>query len=430
MLSTGLFIGGAGSAIAVAEPGSGGSSTHGHDGAHGPSLGSSPAGRTASSPAGGPGGLTASSPAGGPGGLTDTLRKTVQSGTSTLGSVPKPEQPRSTVAKIPANEPGAPSIDEQKKDSDLVAAVPNPIAPVTDVVAPVNKAVAPVTDAVAPATNAVTPVPDVVAPVPDVVAPVPDVVAPVPDVVAPVPGVVAPVPDVAGLLQNVVRSVLSPVAQGSDVIAAIQQMLTSVAGVVVPLTQLPSDLSALLGVPGVEPSGRHSAAAYAPMLAAPLGPSHLPLGPPLAGIPGLPLAGNAIGAASLGGIATTTRLGAESSAPEKAPLAPNGATSRNKQSFFQKAVRDVLIPASLSALAAMALPGVGGLLVLTAAGVRVGYRQAKAGFAMRATGVARFAGPGPLGVVRTGSSVVVRPLALRVIHTGAPGAGRLLDDVA
>ncbi|MCW2649324.1 MAG: hypothetical protein JWR32_300 [Mycobacterium sp.] len=411
MLSTGLFIGGAGSAIAVAEPGSGGSSTHGHDGAHGPSLGSSPAGRTASSPAGGPGGLT------------DTLRKTVQSGTSTLGSVPKPEQPRSTVAKIPANEPGAPSIDEQKKDSDLVAAVPNPIAPVTDVVAPVNKAVAPVTDAVAPATNAVTPVPDVV-------APVPDVVAPVPDVVAPVPGVVAPVPDVAGLLQNVVRSVLSPVAQGSDVIAAIQQMLTSVAGVVVPLTQLPSDLSALLGVPGVEPSGRHSAAAYAPMLAAPLGPSHLPLGPPLAGIPGLPLAGNAIGAASLGGIATTTRLGAESSAPEKAPLAPNGATSRNKQSFFQKAVRDVLIPASLSALAAMALPGVGGLLVLTAAGVRVGYRQAKAGFAMRATGVARFAGPGPLGVVRTGSSVVVRPLALRVIHTGAPGAGRLLDDVA
>ena len=39
-----------------------------------------------------------------------------------------------------------------------------------------------------------------------------------------------------------------------------------------------------------------------------------------------------------------------------------------------------VLPISLAALAALALPGAGGLTILTAAGVRVGYRQAKAGF--------------------------------------------------
>ena len=51
-------------------------------------------------------------------------------------------------------------------------------------------------------------------------------------------------------------------------------------------------------------------------------------------------------------------------------------------------------------------------MILTLAGVRVGYRQAKAGFVLRTTGIARFAGPGPLGVVRPGALRVVRPEAL------------------
>ena len=90
------------------------------------------------------------------------------------------------------------------------------------------------------------------------------------------------------------------------------------------------------------------------------------------------------------------------------------------------------VPVSLAALAAVALPGVGGLVILTAAGVRVGYRQAKAGFALRTAGIARFARPGavPLGVVRSGSLVVVRPRALRVVRPGALSAGCLLDKVA
>ena len=86
----------------------------------------------------------------------------------------------------------------------------------------------------------------------------------------------------------------------------------------------------------------------------------------------------------------------------------------------------------LWALAAGALPGGGGLVILFAPGARLGYRQAKAGFALRTTGIADFARPGavPLGVVRSGSLVVIRPRALRVVRPGALSAGGLFDKVA
>jgi hypothetical protein len=46
--------------------------------------------------------------------------------------------------------------------------------------------------------------------------------------------------------------------------------------------------------------------------------------------------------------------------------------------------------AGLSQVAALAVPGVAGMLVLTGAGGLVGYRQAKAGHAVHTTGTARF----------------------------------------
>ena len=89
-------------------------------------------------------------------------------------------------------------------------------------------------------------------------------------------------------------------------------------------------------------------------------------------------------------------------------------------------------PASLAALALLALPGAGGLTILTAAGVRIGYRQAKAGFVLRTAGIAGFARPGagPLGVVRSGSLVVIRPRAAHVARARASSTGSLLDKVA
>lgn len=86
-----------------------------------------------------------------------------------------------------------------------------------------------------------------------------------------------------------------------------------------------------------------------------------------------------------------------------------------------------VLPISLAVLAALALPGVGGLTIFTAAGVRIGYRQAKAGFVVQTSGIACFARPsaGPVGVVRSGS-VVVLPVARRRVT----GAGHPFENAA
>jgi hypothetical protein len=154
---------------------------------------------------------------------------------------------------------------------------------------------------------------------------------------------------------------------------------------------------------------------------------------PFAGIRGALLVGDAPGITTLdGGAASTfgatTQLGRASSLSATARLASNGAFSMGVQSLLGHPYGELLLPVSLWALAAVALPGAGGLVVLTAAGVRVGYRQAKAGFVVQAAGIGCFARPGPLGVVRSGSLVVVRPRALRVARPGA-SSGRF-DEVA
>ena len=330
-------------------------------------------------------------------------------------------------------------------------------------------------DVVAPAPDVVAPAPDVGAPAPDVVAPAPDVVAPAPDVVAPAPDVVAPAPDVVAPAPDVVAPV-------SDVIVLVQDVLTSVAGTVVPLTQLQSEFySFLLGIAGVEPVvdawGRIDSAALSAAIHAWVA-SHLPLVLELAGIPGVPLAGNAAWFATLGGTAPATFCAATQVC--RASSLPGMA-----HPFFRPASSELLLPGSLAglagvalpgvaglaiptatrvlpgsltglagvappgvaglailtatgvlplslaALAAAALPGVGGLVGLTAAGVRIGHRQAKAGYVLRTSSIARFAHrPGSLGTVRSGSLVVARPRALRVVRPGALSAGCLLEKVA
>ena len=53
--------------------------------------------------------------------------------------------------------------------------------------------------------------------------------------------------------------------------------------------------------------------------------------------------------------------------------APNGAVPMGVESFPRHAFGEVLLAASLWALATVVLPGVGGLVILTAAGVSIGY---------------------------------------------------------
>ena len=154
--------------------------------------------------------------------------------------------------------------------------------------------------------------------------------------------------------------------------------------------------------------------------------SRLPLGPPLAGVSGLPVTGEATGVAPLDVIA----LGRASAVSGMAP--PDAASPIGAGSSFRHVFGDILLPVSLWALAAGALPGAGGLVILFATGARLGYRQAKAGVAVRTTGIAFFAHPVAvtLGVVRSGSLVAIRPRALRVVQPGALSAEHLVDTVA
>ncbi|MEH3141341.1 MAG: hypothetical protein PGN37_14420 [Mycobacterium kyogaense] len=71
---------------------------------------------------------------------------------------------------------------------------------------------------------------------------------------------------------------------------------------------------------------------------------------------------------------------------------------------------------SIWALFTAAALGIFGMISMTGLGAMVGFRQAKAGYALRAAGLARFSGPGPLGLVRDAGFVQIgsrRPNAER-----------------
>lgn len=371
MLFTGLLFGGASGAIATADPDAGNSAAKGQ-GAAGPSLGANPAN--------GPIGT-----------LRRTVQQTVLGVTHTLSSLAKPQP-------VTAKQPSADSATNTSTNASGTPAVPSPVesnpsngAPATDPVTPVSKVVEPITSAVATVASSVESVPAMVLSLPTSATPV------------------------------------------ADVITTVQNVLTSVSDAVIPLTQLPSDLASLLGVTAINQPVviGSSVLATGPLAAvvAPVPASPLPQAFPTPGISGVPLAGSVAAPAALGGIATAG-LSQEVSTSGMAPLAPSSVIPTDVLSILKHTVGALLVPASLSALAAVALPGVGGLLIICAAGMRFGYRQAKAGWALQITGIARFAGPGPLGVVRSGSLVALRPRALRVVRPPVSQAACLLDQAA
>ena len=80
-----------------------------------------------------------------------------------------------------------------------------------------------------------------------------------------------------------------------------------------------------------------------------------------------------------------------------------------------EALREV----SLKDLALAALPGIAGLMFLFALGVGLGHRQARFAFSLDTGGALRFAVHGPLGAVRSGKLISVRP---RRVGGGLPRA--------
>jgi hypothetical protein len=69
---------------------------------------------------------------------------------------------------------------------------------------------------------------------------------------------------------------------------------------------------------------------------------------------------------------------------------PGVGTSMNPQASFRVGYADYLRTAGVPQLVAIALPGLAGILLLTASGGFIGYRQAKAGSTLRTTSIERF----------------------------------------
>nr|WP_131721695.1 hypothetical protein [Mycolicibacterium komanii] len=223
-----------------------------------------------------------------------------------------------------------------------------------------------------------------------------------------------------------------------DAITSLQTMVTTVVGAV---TRVPSDFYSMLGIPVssgppqslIGGGGTLDAREVNAPTGGPLVAPHAVEAPHV----GAPADGSLFGTMAprpAPGKVTTSGTVQPLSVSGTVPLAPAVAPS-SARSIFEHVVEAVLVPASLTALAAIALPGVGALLVVAAAGVRVGYRQAKAGLALRASGIARFAGSGPLGVVRSGSMVALRqrargPRTKRAVCPEAERAARGLEHVA
>ena len=201
----------------------------------------------------------------------------------------------------------------------------------------------------------------------------------------------------------------------SDVIALLETVMASVSESATAVRQLPSDLaadlSALLGVefigtnPGVIGGPHDSRLEILPEAVTPVPDTIAPS--PMT----LPMTAELLFSdltePSRSGALTSSAFSAFAASPETAP-SPFAARMGEHQSFIDRAFGALLVPLSLWALATGALPGLAGLVVMFGAGIRVGYRNAKAGFAMRVSGIARFAGTGPLGVVRSGSLIALR----------------------
>ena len=154
----------------------------------------------------------------------------------------------------------------------------------------------------------------------------------------------------------------------------------------IPTMQLPDELQpgepAAPGGPAVIDAGAGAVAATAPIGTAPI---VLPVivAPPIS-------LGGAGGAGPAGTPPGAPRaVTAEPAAGRVPPPANVGSNAAVPASSYRIGYTEYLRSAGLPQVAALAVPGLAGILVLTGAGGLVGYRQAKAGHAVR-TGTARF----------------------------------------
>ncbi len=431
VLSAGLVIGSGGGAIAVADTDAG-ASTSGAQPEDGPSG--------TAGPAHGPIATIADSLRKA---VQNSLQSTVQGVTGTLTLLAKPGQlpdyihasPKTTFGGTPTvygSAGGPTSADVSSLPSEAPLPLEAPPAPLASPASEVTVAspfttsphttspptTSPLTTSptTSPMTSPMTSAPAYVPPNPiaafsNALAPVTNAFTAVADTIASGPGVVAALP-----------TSMTPV---SDVLTYFQNVFTSVGYAGRSLTQLPTGLVGLLGVSATAPTSTIGAGSGAPRLhavtAAPImapGWSALPQPLSIPGVEGGPAASTLPVPVTPLDVTTTGVVRGESGTTS-APTAPTNDGTNDVLSTVEHVIGAFVATVSLAALAAVALPGLAGLLSTCAAGMRVGYRQAKAGSGLPNTVMSRFVGSGPMGVVRSGARVELRVRAPRIIPTGA-----------
>jgi hypothetical protein len=202
-----------------------------------------------------------------------------------------------------------------------------------------------------------------------------------------------------------------------------EQAVTSTTDPVAPATQLPEDVATPPADPTAEVppeaedvSARGRSAARGARELSPLQILRL-----MAQGSGSPFGGKATEIPTLLGVSSQMRSGSSASSFDaNTPLAGKSSTSFASRAepgavlpgalqTFLHAYGQVIVVASLSAMFAMALPGLAGLVIPTMTGMHIGYRQAKAAQALRTSGIGQLAPSAPIGVVRSGSLVTLRP---------------------
>ncbi|AGB23454.1 hypothetical protein Mycsm_03145 [Mycobacterium sp. JS623] len=426
MLTTGLLIGSAGGAIAAADTtDAAGPSTSTSEGAGGTAKDVNAPASVASS---------ANKP-------LSSISSTLQNVLQTLGSLGKPGV--------------KPPVGQKPVTPDVKPTTPEDVKPTTPAVAPDTGAASTESSEVTPAVITTAPAEsgekagtanpnptpltmNVTGSDPNGPPPSTVVLTPALEAFRPLTNTIASVAGVALMLPGALAALPNSGNPLGDVMASLQIMLGIVNAAVAPLALIPGDLYSLMVAAAgstAEPVGVTSGPGLSAAASAGLmlptttftGPI-LPIGPG----GGMPLLGDVIAPATLGGLAVAG-LSADLSLSGTAPLAIGGAGPADALSFLEHTVKAVLAPASLTALAAFALPGMAGLLIICAAGMRLGYRQAKAALAVRASAISCFARQGPLGVVRSGSLVALHtrhPRALRVVRPAASRVTPLFEQAA
>jgi hypothetical protein len=411
-LSAGLFIGSTGGAIASADPDTGSDSqSSSSQGADGNSTGN---------PVSGPSDHR-SDP------LGKAIRDAVRGVTGTLGSIRNQVEQRSVIIH-PKSSPHAdetPPSETPAVSNDLDVLAPDPEVVTTDPgalstspdpaeSAPIGSEPSPTTEPIASAPAPAAPTSGGTGAVPP---PRPPFVNPfepaatkataaVTNVATSVGTAVASVP---GLLLSLPGS-QTPV---TDVITSLEEMLTSVTYSALPLTQLPADVAEILAARWYAPSATFDRpgtrlASRTDNLLRLIQPSQSTSATTVSVSRSEP---------STAGLSTIDVIKSANSMSHRVlpsvAVENTAKTIDTSPSFLKEAITALLVSVSLWALITAALPGLGGLAAIGATGVRIGYRQAKAGLALRTTELARFAVGGPIGIVRSDSLIVMRPRAIR-----------------